>query len=492
MKKIVCLLIAIHLTILSVADSWIQKTDIPILPIGIRSSTGFAAGGKCYIATGGPIVSRGKDLWEYDPISDSWTQKADFAGAGRENACGFALGNKGYIGLGRTDDCCYTDDFWEYDPTANIWSQKAIFAGGARAGAFAFSIGSKGYIGGGSKNSSFKQDFWEYDPFTDSWTQKSNYGGGKVSYLAAFALNGKGYAGTGYDVNITFRNDFWEFNPDMDQWTQKAEFPGGIRYGTIGMSLKGFGYFGLGGTFDTLFADLWQYQPITDTWLKMAAFPGEATSVGLSVTMEDKAFVGTGGLSGNQWWQYVPDCITPTGLSTTNVKSTSAKVTWAVEPLAQTYSVRYRKSGTLQWTKTTAQLNFKKLTGLSPDTQYDWAVKSVCDAVNHVSSDWSATQNFITKPLRLQEEETPNTTIGIYPNPFSASATISFYLQQDSYISVELFDLAGTRRLEILVDEYLQAGDYSIPLNREQLAAGVYFLKIEMNEESSIMKVVTL
>ena len=41
-----------------------------------------------------------KDFWEYDPVANTWTQKADFGGAARDSAVGFSIGSKGYIGTG--------------------------------------------------------------------------------------------------------------------------------------------------------------------------------------------------------------------------------------------------------------------------------------------------------------------------------------------------------------------------------------------------------
>jgi hypothetical protein len=174
---------------------------------------------------------------------------------------------------------------------------------------------------------------------------------------------------------------------------------------------------------------------------------------------------------------------------TTNIKSASAKVSWAVEPSAQTYSVRYRKTGTLPWTKTTALLNYKKLTGLTAETIYDWSVKSVCDVFNHVSSDWSATQNFTTKPLKLEEEREEGTRIEVYPNPFSSSATISFYLSEAAHTSIDLFDLAG-RKTKTLFEEYAEAGNHRILLTAEPLRAGIYLLQFHSGSRVSAMKMV--
>ena len=47
------------------------------------------------------MVATYKDFWEYDPATNTWTQKADFGGTTRSVAVGFSIGSKGYIGTGR-------------------------------------------------------------------------------------------------------------------------------------------------------------------------------------------------------------------------------------------------------------------------------------------------------------------------------------------------------------------------------------------------------
>src|SRR5438067_2498485 len=97
-----------------------------------------------------------------------WTQKANFGGSARWGAVSFSIGNKGYIGTGSTGGGSgpLTNDFWEYDPNTNTWSQKADFGGSARGNGIGLSIGNKGYIGTGyiGTGSSETSDFWEYDP----------------------------------------------------------------------------------------------------------------------------------------------------------------------------------------------------------------------------------------------------------------------------------------------------------------------------------------
>jgi serine protease AprX len=76
-----------------------------------------------------------------------------------------------------------------------------------------------------------------------------------------------------------------------------------------------------------------------------------------------------------------------------------------------------------------------------------------------------------------------------YPNHVITSTIISFSLEQDSWITMELLDLSG-RKMKTLLDANTQAGNHHLQLNRGQLSAGIYFLQIKMNRETAIMKVV--
>lgn len=146
------------------SDTWTEKADV-----GGNwrfEAVGFSIGNKGYLGTGISNGGEAKDFWEYDPPSNTWIQKADFGGVARSNAVGFNIGSKGYIGCGlrNYNPTTYYKDFWEYDPATNTWIQKADFAGTARTDAVGFSIGGKGYIGTGSEHIStdYYKDFWEY------------------------------------------------------------------------------------------------------------------------------------------------------------------------------------------------------------------------------------------------------------------------------------------------------------------------------------------
>ncbi|MCY7409985.1 MAG: fibronectin type III domain-containing protein [Chitinophagales bacterium] len=145
-----------------------------------------------------------------------WTKKADFLGK-RYLAVGFSIVEKGYIGTG-SDGFMPYNDFYEYNPNTNSWTQKANFGGDSRENAIGFSIGRKGYVGiGNDFYNPLKQDFWEYDALTNLWSQKANYGGGPTTYAIGFSIGNKGYIGLGGDtLGNPFRKDFYEYTPDCD------------------------------------------------------------------------------------------------------------------------------------------------------------------------------------------------------------------------------------------------------------------------------------
>jgi GH15 family glucan-1,4-alpha-glucosidase len=210
-------------------NTWTQKADFPGHE-RIRA-VGFSVGSKGYIGTGEYYWGIGdfKDFWEYDPNTDTWTQKADFAGGLRDDAIGFSIGSKGYIGTGKNWTSDSTSimhkDFWEYNPRTNTWSQKADFAGGERYGAEGFSIGSKGYIG-----TQYDKTFWEYNPNTNIWKQKPNCPGTDRWLGVGYSIGSKGYLGLG-----VWYNNFWEYTPEETETEPEGTFQGPCSVeGTVG------------------------------------------------------------------------------------------------------------------------------------------------------------------------------------------------------------------------------------------------------------------
>ena len=73
-----------------------------------------------------------------------------------------------------------------------------------------------------------------------------------------------------------------------------------------------------------------------------------------------------------------------------------------------------------------------------------------------------------------------------YPNPFNPTTNISFSVPNSGLVKVLVYDLSG-RMVSQLVNEYKNAGTYSVTFNASALSSGIYYYSIE-NGNSKITK----
>ena len=74
------------------------------------------------------------------------------------------------------------------------------------------------------------------------------------------------------------------------------------------------------------------------------------------------------------------------------------------------------------------------------------------------------------------------------PVEFS-SETISFLLRQPAQVQLELVDLTG-RTVKTIFSGPVSEGAHKVPMNRDALHAGVYFVKLKAGKETFVSKVV--
>ena len=274
------------------------------MPLPTRSGAiSFSIGNKGYVGLGfdnNGGAGQLKDFYEYDVPANTWTRKADLPALGREEAVGFAIGDKGYVvsgvALGTN-----LKEVWEYDPAADAWTRKADFPGLGRHDAVGFVVGNYGYFGTGMTNLTpldqlQLSDWWRYDPVSDTWVQKNNFSGGTRNLSTAFSLGDKGYLAMGSN-DYYLNNEWWQYNPATDVWIRKADFPGMARYAAGGFGLNnkcyvGNGGVGLGATGPILF-DWYEYDIATDKWAPKKPQSLERY-LGVGFVVDNKAYFGTG------------------------------------------------------------------------------------------------------------------------------------------------------------------------------------------------------
>jgi len=67
-----------------------------------------------------------------------------------------------------------------------------------------------------------------------------------------------------------------------------------------------------------------------------------------------------------------------------------------------------------------------------------------------------------------------------YPNPFNPSTVISYAINDNSNVSMKIYDLTG-REVRTLVNSFQAAGTYSVNFNASNFASGIYFYVLRVN-----------
>ncbi|MFC1522829.1 fibronectin type III domain-containing protein, partial [Elusimicrobiota bacterium] len=235
-----------------IGDSWTTRASVG----GNRDKlAGAAVGGKIYVIGGSDAGNNAiPSTFEYDPVSNSWANRADMPTEGREGLAAVTLGGKIYA-IGGDNDVGDVDTNEEYDPIANSWAIRAPLPTAGEV-LTAVAVNGKIYAIGGTGDTSANE---EYDPATNSWTAKTNMPTGRKD-LSAAVVNGKIYVIGG--IGGTNKNE--EYDPEGNSWVTKSDIPT-VRYDHVAVALGGKIY-AIGG-WDGDYSSVNEvYDPTSDSW----------------------------------------------------------------------------------------------------------------------------------------------------------------------------------------------------------------------------------
>lgn len=291
--------------------NWVRRADFR--GDARKEAVSFVIGDTAYVGTGfgGPDAgSKLSTFYKYDPVKDNWEQIATMAdpndpfnNLGRTGASAFAAAGKGYVATGFDSAYRALKDMWAYDPSTNSWSQKASLPASAEARYYAvgFSVKDFGYIGTGTTGSSgsYLSDFWKYNPATDSWTPANSLKD-KRRQAVAFVINDSAYVVTGTGTSETSTR-MYVYDATNDQWNEKSQIKNATdfsydddyttiaRYGAVAFVINNKGYVTTGSSSTT-----WEYDPINDRWDEKTAFDASSRTTAVGFTVKGRGFVSTG------------------------------------------------------------------------------------------------------------------------------------------------------------------------------------------------------
>ncbi len=135
-----------------------------------RNATVFVINDKAYFGTGISNNVNQYDFWEFDGTTEIWTKKRDISRGDtdeynedysivRSNASSFVINNLGYIVCGDN-----STSVWQYNPVTDLWTEKTPLEASGRIDAFGFAANNKGYIVLGRTGTSYFDDLLEFKP----------------------------------------------------------------------------------------------------------------------------------------------------------------------------------------------------------------------------------------------------------------------------------------------------------------------------------------
>ena len=224
-------------------DTWERKADMPTARAGAAT---WVVDGKIYAIGGaktqkyqvGPGWGNRHQLLPtiemYDPVTDTWTPKADMPVARSSNSTCIVDG-KIYIigGVAANRDEWRLDRVDIYDPATDTWT-KGKSMNHARCSAAVSVVNGKIYVMGGvgwpqipNHPGPFLSSVEVFDPKRNQWTEITEMPAPKVGHTAS-VINGKIYViGGGFqgDGQFEYLSTVEVYDPETDRWTQELDMP---------------------------------------------------------------------------------------------------------------------------------------------------------------------------------------------------------------------------------------------------------------------------
>lgn len=383
-------------------------------------------------------------IWE--PLND-----APFRG---NHTVSFGLDGIGYSVAGNIQDTP-SNQFYSYDPASDTWTKLPDVPGPSRGFGIGDTYDGKAYVGFGlTATNLVLDDLWVFDPSNESWTALASCPCTPRFHPTFVAHNGKIFVGLGGSANGNL-NDWWEYDIASDSWSQKPSFPGAVRHHPYQFAIGDYVYTGFGHGNNspavTIYNDWYRYDPVTEEWTQMADLPAEGRVAGTQFSANGKGYV----LSGDG----------------DNHSFMNTGEFWEYDPLLN------------EWTELPAHPGFSR-----------WAPSSFIldnEVYFYAGLATSQVEDFRVYKYALEDdnptsiEDITKNELLISPNPTTDIVTIKIKETSSSMEKVTLSDITG----QIIIEKN-KLNKNSITLNIQDFPIGVYFLKVEIEDEVISQKIV--
>lgn len=312
---------------------------------------------------------------------------------------------------------------------------------------------------------------WKYTTrATDTWTTKSPMSTSR-GFHSANVVDGRIYViggsrGSGPDASHVRTVEVYD--PTTDTWTTKGDMPRAIGAGfssEVDGKIYVFGGYGGARRVD-------EYDPATDTWTRKSDMPTSSRHA-LSTSALDGKIYTIGG--------YVPGVVGYPGVAIVEVYD-PAMDTWTTASDMLTGRFGHRSSVVDGKIYVIGGMGYWIRTAYGIVEEYDPSK----DLAGEVTVDKATLASMVEE----------FTVLPAYPNPFNPSTTITYGIDTDSKITVQIYDITGQLITTFLNKEQTQ-GWHSVVWNGTnnkgtQSPAGIYLSKITAGNDVKTNKLMLL
>jgi len=157
-----------------------------------------------------------------------------------------------------------------------------------------------------------------------------------------------------------------------------------------------------------------------------------------------------------------------------NTTSVSTLLTWDIVSQAESYTVRYKRTDNSSWFNYNSQFPLAILFGLTPCTNYEFQVQSICADGSSTYSNSFTLQTLCER--KGNDNELQNLGIEVFPNPAKDNVTVSF-TNTEVPTHLEIIDITG----QIISVQSVKQNHQKI--NLHFLNEGQYFIRAKNSEK---------
>ncbi len=183
---------------------------LPVYP-GNGGRNSFGAIANNYLVVGGGTENYSHpyddDFWKLNLTTKVWTRINNSPLGSRATGTSFSWNGKVYFGMGHNGSTDFKD-IWSFDPLTDTWTAMPDFPGTGRFGVVDAVYRDKVVVGGGARYGvgNALSDYYVLDLSTNSWTSLQTQNTLYAFYPLSFGIGNSVYVVSGYGTNRTTPN----------------------------------------------------------------------------------------------------------------------------------------------------------------------------------------------------------------------------------------------------------------------------------------------